>query len=110
MASPEVCSAFPTITWSISSGATPERASASFAATTARSRSLKWPLYSAIGVRAPSTMYMSFIESPVVLLTFLQQNRNPDDLNRHHPHAAFDAERAAGDPRRPGRARRHHGQ
>src|ERR1051326_4021249 len=52
---------------------------------------------------------MSFIESPVVLLTFLQQNRNPDDLNRHHPHAAFDAERAAGDPRRPGRARRHHG-
>src|ERR1051326_5930770 len=40
---------------------------------------------------------MSFIESPVVLLTFLQQNRNPDDLNRHHPHAAFDAERAAGE-------------
>ena len=40
MASPEVCNALPTMTWSISSGATPERESASFEATTARSMAL----------------------------------------------------------------------
>src|SRR5438105_10185518 len=67
MASPEVCKALPTMTWLISSGATPLRESASFAAITPRSMavmSLNEPLYSAIGVRAPSRMTMSFIGSP----------------------------------------------
>src|SRR4051812_49652738 len=64
MASPEVCRALPTMTWFTSSGATPLRESAPFAANTARSMavmSLNEPLYSAIGVRAPSRMTMSFI-------------------------------------------------
>src|SRR5438094_8268901 len=64
MASPEVCRALPTMTWFTSSGATPLRVSDSFAAITARSMavmSLNEPLYSAIGVRAPSRMTMSFI-------------------------------------------------
>src|ERR1044071_5380970 len=63
MASPEVCRALPTMTWSISSAPKPLRVSASFAAKTPRSIALmseKCPLYSAIGVRAPSTMKMSF--------------------------------------------------
>src|ERR1700724_3736787 len=67
MASPEVCSALPKMTWSISAGSVCERFRASREATTPRSMaemSENTPLYSAIGVRAPSRMTISSMAAP----------------------------------------------
>src|SRR5581483_11964907 len=62
-ASPEVCSTLPKMTWSMRRGSTFERSSAAFAAITPRSVaevSRSAPPNAPNGVRAPSTMTMSF--------------------------------------------------
>src|SRR5438067_13720850 len=115
MASPEVCRALPTMTWSISSGAKPLRSSALLAAMAARSMaltSLKWPLYSAIGVLAPFTMTISFMETPVrnaecrnglnhsafFILPPPGEQHDGGPLHDHHPHARLNPEPPAGEP------------
>src|SRR5437660_23341 len=71
MASPDVCITFPKMTWSTSAGSTFARVSASFETWTARSvaeTSASAPLYSAIGVRTPSTRTMDSVPFISVLL------------------------------------------
>src|SRR5688572_18490577 len=111
MASPEVCSALPTITWSISSAVNPLRAIASFAAITPRSMalmSLKCPLYSAIGVRAPSTITISFTGRLLLYACVTNafgadhirrgtnHQRDGHELGERHQHAPLDPELPAG--------------
>src|SRR5687768_4296196 len=69
MASGEVWRALPTTTWSISAGSAPvrsKRARAARAPSSIAERSAKDPLYSAIGVRTPSTSTRSRIERDIV--------------------------------------------
>src|SRR5437867_1196864 len=67
MASAEVCDTLPKNTWSTSSGWTPARSSAAFAATTPRSvavKSLRDPPKLPNGVRAPPRNTISWLGEP----------------------------------------------
>src|ERR1051325_387880 len=109
MASPEVWRALPTMTWLMLPASTPLRESASVAAAAARSMaemSLKCPLYSAIGVRAPLTMKMSVTRAPSIppLSNAGTAHHIRSDepacagrQNEQRPDAPLDAEDAAGD-------------